>query len=76
MCFLIWRSWTGGGTGGGATLESLMERIGFRSKPKIADLTSNRKLADKARSTFPASCHSSSVEADALRAFVGLNIVC
>jgi hypothetical protein len=37
----------GGGSSGGATLESLMDRISFRGKPKIVDLTSSRKLADK-----------------------------
>ena len=29
-------------------LEDLMDRIGFRGKPKVVDLTSQRKLADKA----------------------------
>lgn len=28
-------------------LEDLMERIEFRGKPKIVDLTSQRRLADK-----------------------------
>ena len=46
--------WTAGGccVGGGASgsmmLEDLMESIKFRGKPKVVDLTSQRKLADKA----------------------------
>lgn len=46
----------GGGASGSATLETLMDRMPFRPKPKIVDLTSERKLADKARSllTFAA----------------------
>lgn len=39
----------GGGASGSATLESLMDKIPLRGKgrPKIVDLTSQRKLADK-----------------------------
>lgn len=39
----------GGGASGSATLESLMDKVPFRGKgrPKIVDLTSERKLADK-----------------------------
>ena len=39
----------GGGASGSIMLEGLMERLSFRGKPKIADLTSSRKLADKVR---------------------------
>ena len=59
---VLWRShWTsvggevevklhvagGGGSSGSATLDRLMDRIPFGPKPKIVDLTSDRKLADK-----------------------------
>ena len=37
----------GGGSSGSATLDRLMEQIPFGPKPKIVDLTSDRKLADK-----------------------------
>ncbi len=37
----------GGGATGSASLDSLMDKIPFRAKPKIMDLTSQRKLADK-----------------------------
>ena len=37
-------------------LEDLMESIEFRGKPKVVDLTSQRKLADKA-STWPGPKH-------------------
>jgi hypothetical protein len=37
----------GGGATGSASLDSLMDKIPFRAKPKIVDLTSQRKLADK-----------------------------
>lgn len=37
----------GGGAVGSASLDSLMDRVPFRAKPKIVDLTSQRKLADK-----------------------------
>ena len=39
----------GGGASGSATLESLMDQIPFlgRGKPKVVDLTSDRKIADK-----------------------------
>ena len=37
----------GGGSSGSVTLENLMEKISFGHKPKIADLTSKRRLADK-----------------------------
>ena len=37
----------GGGQAGSASLDSLMDRVPFRAKPKIVDLTSQRKLADK-----------------------------
>lgn len=39
----------GGGQSGSTSLEALMERLRFRGKPCIADLTSARRLADKAR---------------------------
>ena len=38
----------GGGASGSMMLEDLMESIEFRGKPKVVDLTSQRKLADKA----------------------------
>lgn len=37
----------GGGASGSATLETLMDKMPFRPKPKVVDLTSERKLADK-----------------------------
>lgn len=37
----------GGGSSGSATLDRLMDKIPFGPKPKIVDLTSDRKLADK-----------------------------
>ncbi|BDA45127.1 DEAD-box ATP-dependent RNA helicase 13 [Coccomyxa sp. Obi] len=37
----------GGGASGSATLETLMDKMPFRPKPKVVDLTSDRKLADK-----------------------------
>ena len=37
----------GGGASGSVTLENLMEKMSFGHKPKIADLTSARRLADK-----------------------------
>lgn len=37
----------GGGSSGSATLDRLMDQIPFGPKPKIVDLTSDRKLADK-----------------------------
>lgn len=37
----------GGGSSGSATLDRLMDTIPFGAKPKIVDLTSDRKLADK-----------------------------
>ncbi|DBB02933.1 TPA: hypothetical protein ACH3X1_013532 [Trebouxia sp. C0004] len=37
----------GGGSSGSATLDRLMEQIPFGPKPKVVDLTSKRKLADK-----------------------------
>lgn len=42
-------SFAGGGASGSATLETLMDRLPLRAKPKIADLTSDRKLADRVR---------------------------
>ncbi|KAK9864148.1 hypothetical protein WJX84_001573 [Apatococcus fuscideae] len=36
-----------GGASGSASLEKLMDKLPFRPKPKIVDLTSKRKLADK-----------------------------
>ena len=39
----------GGGSSGSATLDRLMDKIPFGPKPKIVDLTSDRKLADKVR---------------------------
>ena len=41
----------GGGSSGSVTLENLMEKISFGHKPKIVDLTSKRRLADKVRRT-------------------------
>ena len=40
-----------GGASGSASLEKLMDKLPFRAKPKIVDLTSERKLADRVRST-------------------------
>ena len=40
----------GGGASGSATLETLMEKLSFGPKPKIVDLTSQRRLADKVSS--------------------------
>ena len=40
----------GGGASGSMMLEDLMDKLHFRGKPKIVDLTSQRKLADKVRS--------------------------
>lgn len=37
----------GGGSSGSATLDRLMDKMPFGPKPKIVDLTSDRKLADK-----------------------------
>ena len=37
----------GGGSSGSVTLDRLMDKIPFGPKPKIVDLTSDRKLADK-----------------------------
>ena len=37
----------GGGSSGSATLDRLMDKIPFGPKPKIVDLTSDGKLADK-----------------------------
>jgi len=43
----------GGGASGSASLDALMASLAFRDKPLVADLTSARRLADRAR---PASC--------------------
>ena len=40
---------SGGDASGSMMLEDLMDKVGFRGKPKIVDLTSQRKLADKVR---------------------------
>lgn len=44
----------GGGASGSATLESLMDKLPFRGRgrPKIVDLTSERKVADKVTEAF------------------------
>ena len=42
-----WCDVGGGGSSGSATLDRLMDTIPFGPKPKIVDLTSDRKLADK-----------------------------
>ncbi|KAK9811744.1 hypothetical protein WJX72_009411 [[Myrmecia] bisecta] len=42
----------GGGSSGSSSLENLMEKIQFGSKPKIANLTSERKLADKVEEAY------------------------
>jgi len=43
----------GGGAGGNsATLEGLMDKLVFRSKPKIVDLTGERKVADKVQEAY------------------------
>ena len=39
----------GGGASGSASLEALMGSLSFRGKPKVADLTSARRLADRVR---------------------------
>eukprot|EP00887_Chlorella_sp_A99_P006649 scaffold3.g6649.t1 len=39
----------GGGASGSSTLESSMDKVPMGPKPKIVDLTSRRRLADKAR---------------------------
>ena len=43
---------SGGGASGSMMLEDLMDKVGFRGKPKIVDLTSQRKLADKVRYSY------------------------
>ena len=42
----------GGGASGSATLESIMEKLTFGPKPKIVDLTSERRIADKVNCNF------------------------
>ncbi len=39
----------GGGASGSASLDALMASLAFRDKPLVADLTSARRLADRAR---------------------------
>ena len=46
----------GGGSSGSATLDRLMDKIPFGPKPKIVDLTSDRKLADKVCVRHAQSC--------------------
>ncbi len=38
----------GGGAGGSATLESLMNRLVFRGRPRVVDLTTERKVGGRA----------------------------
>jgi len=38
-------------------LDDLMDRLEFRGKPKIVDLTSQRKLADKVQLYSATACH-------------------
>ena len=40
---------SGADASGSMMLEDLMDKVGFRGEPKIVDLTSQRKLADKVR---------------------------
>ncbi|KAL4431591.1 hypothetical protein ABPG77_001433 [Micractinium sp. CCAP 211/92] len=42
----------GGGASGSSDLDGLMDKIPFRGKPKIVDLTSQRKLADKVEEAY------------------------
>ncbi|EFN53172.1 hypothetical protein CHLNCDRAFT_25981 [Chlorella variabilis] len=42
----------GGGASGSSDLDSLMDKIPFRGKPKIVDLTSQRRLADKVEEAY------------------------
>jgi hypothetical protein len=44
----------GGGASGSGSFESLIDRIRFRGKPKVVDLTNARRLADKV--PFPPWC--------------------